>query len=74
MTLMFAAYDLGYATGPMIGFDPGAVGKLVGLDQHHIPVMLVVIGKQTGDIRPRPKRLPVEEVVRFETFGGSGLA
>jgi putative NAD(P)H nitroreductase len=73
MTLMYAAQDAGYATGPMIGFDPDAVGKLVGHDEHHIPVMLVVIGKQTGDIRPRPHRLPVEEVVKFETLGGSGL-
>jgi nitroreductase len=73
MTLMYAAQDAGYATGPMIGFDPAAVGNLVGLDEHHIPVMLVVIGKQTGDIRPRPKRLPVEEVVKLESFNGDGL-
>jgi putative NAD(P)H nitroreductase len=73
MTLMYAAQDAGYATGPMIGFDPAAVGNLVGLDEHHIPVMLVVIGQQTGDIRPRPKRLPIEEVVKLESLVGDGL-
>lgn len=74
MTLMYAACDLGYATGPMIGFDPKAVGELIGLDGEHIPVMLVVIGKQVGEVRPRADRLPVAEVVRLESFHGKGLS
>lgn len=73
MTLMFAATDAGYATGPMIGFDPTAVAGIAGLDDQHIPVMLVVIGKQAGDIRPRAKRLPVAEVVHLESLSGPGL-
>jgi len=73
MTLMYAACDAGYATGPMIGFDPLAVGRLIDLDDEHIPVMLVVIGKQSGDLRPRPYRLPVTEVVKLESFAGPGL-
>jgi nitroreductase len=55
MTLMLAAFEMGYATGPMIGFDPDAVSKLIGLDVNHIPVMLIVIGRQTGDMRPRAR-------------------
>ncbi len=74
MTLMYAACDLGYATGPMIGFDPQAVGELIGLDGEHIPVMLVVMGKQVGEVRPRADRLPVAEVVKLESFHGKGLS
>ena len=73
MTLMYAAYEMGYATGPMIGFDPKAVSELIGLDRQYIPVMLVVIGKQVGDVRPRDYRLPVAEVVKLESFNGPGL-
>jgi nitroreductase len=73
MTLMYAAYEMGYATGPMIGFDPAAVSSLVGLDEHHIPVMLIVIGRKTGDMRPRAYRHPVNEVVRFESLTGPRL-
>ncbi len=73
MSLMYAAYDLGYATGPMIGFDPAAVSELVGLDDDHFPVMLIVIGKEVGDMRPRSARLPINEIVKMETLDGAGL-
>lgn len=74
MTLMYAAYDMGYATGPMIGFDPQGVAEVIGLDQHHVPVMLVVLGKQIGDLRPRSSRLPLSHVVKLETFTGPSLS
>ena len=74
MTLMYAAYEMGYATGPMIGFDPEAVSRLIGLDDQHIPVMLVVIGKQVGDIRPRDYRHPLTRVVKLEAMNGKGLS
>ncbi len=74
MTLMLAAYDMGYATCPMIGFDPEAVSRLVDLDDLHIPVMLVVVGTPAGDIRPRPQRRPVHDVVKLESLDGNGLA
>lgn len=73
MTLMYAASDMGYASGPMIGFDPASVSRLVSLDEQHIPVMLVVIGKQLGDIRPCADRYPVGEVVKLESLDGPGL-
>ncbi len=73
MTLMYAAQDMGYGSCPMIGFDPKRVWELVGLDDNHVPVMMVVIGKQVGDIRPRPSRLPISEVVRLETMESAGL-
>lgn len=73
MTLMYAAYDMGYATGPMIGFDPQAVSELVGLDDQHIPVMLIVIGKQVGDMRDRSFRYPLSTTVKLESLTDKGL-
>lgn len=73
MTLMYAAHDMGYATGPMIGFDPQAVSELVRLDEQHFPVMLIVIGKQVGDMRDRAFRYPLTTTVKLETMGGTGL-
>lgn len=74
MTLMLAAQDLGYASGPMIGFDPAAVAKVIGLDDKYVPVMLVVIGKQVGSQRPRPFRYPLNQMVRLDHFAGPGLS
>lgn len=73
MTLMLAAADMGLATGPMIGFDPVGVSREVHLDENHFPVMLVVIGKQTGEMRPRAYRRPLDEIVKFEALDGKGL-
>ena len=74
MTLMLAAESIGFATCPMIGFDAAKVSTLVGLDDGHIPVMLICIGK-AGDEEPFPtSRFPLEETVRFETLDGEGLA
>ena len=74
MTLMYAAQDHGYATGPMIGFDPAAVSKEIGLGADEFPVMLLVIGKQVGQMRPRAMRFPLSRVVTFNTLDGPGLA
>ncbi len=74
MTLMHAAYDMGYATGPLIGFDSKGVSELVGLDANHIPVMLVVLGKQTGTMRPRSFRHPLGDIVKLEAMDGAGLS
>ena len=73
MTLMYAAKNLGWATGPMIGFDPVATSKLLNLTQAYIPVMLLVLGYQNKAPRPRDYRRPIEEVVRLNTLDGPGL-
>lgn len=73
MTLMLAAKDMGYATGPMIGFNPQEVCRILRVDDRHIPVMIVVLGKQIGDLRRRDDRLPPSEVVKLESFDGRGL-
>ncbi len=73
MTLMYAAKNLGWVTGPMIGFDPVATSKLLNLTQAYIPVMLLVLGYQKKAPRPRDYRRPIEEVVRLNTLDGPGL-
>ena len=73
MTLMYAAKNLGWVTGPMIGFDPVATSKLLNLTQAYIPVMLLVLGYQNKTPRPRDYRRPIEEIVRIDALDGPGL-
>ncbi len=73
MTLMYVAKNRGWATGPMIGFDPAATSKLLNLTQSYIPVMLLVLGYQKKAPRPRDYRRPVDEIVRLNALDGPGL-
>ena len=74
MTLMLVAQGEGLATCPMIGFDPKQVATLLGIPDDHVVVMLVTLGKWTGE-KPFPtSRLPLDEVVKLETLPGPGLA
>lgn len=74
MTLMYAARDRGWDTGPMIGFDAGKVAAMLGLDARTVPVMLVVLGRARGGVLPhRAYRRPVSEVVRLESMQGAAL-
>lgn len=73
MSLMYAACDHGYATGPMIGFDPEAVSNEIELGENEFPVMLVVIGKQIGEMRPRAMRFDVSQVATFDRIDGPAL-
>lgn len=73
MTLMYAAKDRGFDTGPMIGFDPDTVSDLLHLGPNYVPVMLVALGHAQGSPRPRDYRRPVEEVVKMNTLDGPGL-
>ncbi len=73
MSLMYAAKNRGWATGPMIGFDPEATSKLLKLPGNYIPVMLIVLGYQKDEPRPRDSRRPIEEVVKLNSMDGPGL-
>lgn len=73
MTLMYAAQDAGYSTGPMIGFDPTKMAEILHLPQDYLPVMLIVLGKGKGTSYPRAYRRPLDEIVKLDTFDGSGL-
>ena len=73
MILMLAAQNRGWATVPMIGFDPEAVSKLANLRPNYIPAMLMTLGYKKDDPRPRDYRRPIEEIVRINTLDGPGL-
>ncbi len=74
MTLMFAARERGWDTGPMIGFDAGKVADFLHLGERVVPVMMVVIGRRAGgEMPPRGYRRPVSEVVHLETLDGASL-
>ncbi|PPQ34202.1 hypothetical protein CCR94_00010 [Rhodoblastus sphagnicola] len=60
MTLMLASQAKGYASGPMIGFDPKGVEQLAGLEPNEVPAILVVVGRAAAGNRPRKPRLPVQ--------------
>lgn len=66
-TLILAATEMGYATCPMIGFDPDAVREVVELPDHLLPVMLITVGFGE-ETRPRNDRKPFEEIVDFDVF------
>ncbi len=74
MSLMYAATDLGLASGPLIGFDPAQISRLINLPASFVPVVMIVLGEQADDMRPRATRLPVAEVVKLESFDGNGLS
>ncbi|MBI2799189.1 MAG: nitroreductase family protein [Gammaproteobacteria bacterium] len=74
MTLMYAAKDRGWDTGPMIGFDAAKVGALLELDANTIPVMMITLGKALNGAQPaRLYRRPLAEIVRRETLTGPSL-
>ena len=69
MTLMLAAQARGYATGPMIGFDPEKVKALFGISDRYVPVMLITLGHAAPGNAPRKPRLGVDEVLLFNQGG-----
>ncbi len=73
MTLMLVCKTEGLDTCPMIGFDPKKVAAIVELDEHHIPSMLITVGKHDGQVPFPTSRLDLEEIVKTETLGGKGL-
>ena len=73
MCLMLSAANRGWDSGPMIGFDPLGVSKVLNLPEEIIPVMMITIGKGKSGQEPRPFRLPVSEIVTLEKYDGPGL-
>ncbi len=55
----------GFASSPMLGFDPPAVRKILGLPDHAEIPALVAIGK-AGPVHPGPQhRFPVDQLLRY---------
>ena len=74
MTLMLAAQDMGLCTCPMIGFDQKKVAEIAGLDEGHVIVMLITLGKRgDADVFPT-SRFELAETVKLESLSGDGLA
>ena len=71
--LMLTAKDMGYDSCPMIGYDPVKVAEIIGVDEDHPPLMIVVIGKAAKPARPRMGLLSLEEVVSIDSFGNHAL-
>ena len=73
MTLMLAAADMDLCTCPMIGFDQQGVAAIAGIDDKHVVVMLITLGKRgDGDVVPT-SRFELDETVRLESLAGDGL-
>lgn len=73
MTLMYAAQDAGFSTGPMIGFNPAEMAEILNLPDNYLPVMLIVLGKGKASAYPRAYRRPLDEIVKLDAFDGAGL-
>ena len=71
MSIMYAAKNEGWSTGPMIGFDPKKVSLRLNLEENIIPVMMLTIGKPNIAAEARPKRYRVEELLHYETYGNT---
>ncbi|MCP5267654.1 MAG: nitroreductase family protein [Zoogloeaceae bacterium] len=61
--LMLTARELGYDSCPMIGFDIEAVGRLIGLPDDHVVVMMLALGRAAGPAWERGGDLPASEVI-----------
>lgn len=73
MNLMLEAQELGFNSCPLIGFDPAQVADIVGLDEKHPALMLVVVGKATGEAHPRLGLYDLEDVVSVNQFDNRAI-
>jgi nitroreductase len=62
--LLLLAESLGYATSPMLGFDPDKVKAILGLPAHVRIAALVSIG-YAAEEGFRPHRLPADTLIAF---------
>lgn len=75
MSLMYAAKNMGWDSGPMIGFDASKVSEYLDLNDQTVPVMMIVLGKALNGEQPaRAYRRPISEVVALESATGTPLS
>ncbi|MEM6812640.1 MAG: nitroreductase family protein [Pseudomonadota bacterium] len=67
-TLMLAAKDKGYDSCPMIGFDTDKVAEIINLPDDHVIGMMLVIGKALKPAWPKPGQLPLDDVLKIDSF------
>jgi len=68
MSIMLMAKEMGYDSCPMDGFDFDNVARIINLPHDHIITMMVVVGKNKEDARPRSGQLPLDEVFLTDGF------
>jgi nitroreductase len=66
MTLMLAAGNRGYVSCP-IGFNPVQVMEILSIPGHYVPVMMLAIGRPASRNAGRRPRLPVDQVLAFNS-------
>ena len=64
-TLIHAAEALGFASGPMVGFDAEGVAREFGLGANEVPVLLVAVGRAAPGNWPQKPRRPLAEVLEI---------
>lgn len=64
-TLIHAAQAMGFASGPMTGFDVGGLVRQFGLEPNELPVMLIAVGRAAAGNWPQKPRRPLGEVLRL---------
>lgn len=67
MSLMLAGQERGYGSGPMIGFDPEAVGQILNIPQNFVITLLLSMGPLAaeGNWRRKPRR---KNILSFDKF------
>lgn len=63
MSLMLAAEEKGWVTGPMIGFDADKLKSTFKIDERYLPTMLITVGYAAAGNWPRKPRLTTHEVL-----------
>ena len=54
MSFLFSATEKGYATCPMMGFSQRKLKKILSLEEHMIPILLICLGKQQDGVSDNP--------------------
>lgn len=67
MSLMLAGQEKGYGSGPMIGFDPEAVQKILKVPDNYVVTVLLSMGplESEGNWKRKPRR---KNIISFDTF------
>ncbi len=66
--LMLAAFERGWSTAPIIGFNGKRLMEELAIPDNYLPVMLMTIGKELVPPPPRVKRLGLDSVMMQERF------
>lgn len=68
MTFMLAAHGMGFATLPMIGFDPNGVREFFSVPDEYIITMLIAVGHSANRELPRQQRRSFDDMVHWDRF------